>query len=52
MRPRTVFIKPHALTDAVKALVSETLTAGGFKILEEGEIVRRCPHMPSLPPSI
>merc|ERR1719230_1407617 len=33
-----VFIKPHALTEAVQELVSSTLTKGGFNILEEGRI--------------
>merc|ERR1711939_702108 len=33
-----VFIKPHAVTDKVKDLVKETLTARGIKISSEGSI--------------
>jgi len=33
-----VFIKPHAHTDAVKALVKETFAAKGIQILKEGSI--------------
>lgn len=33
-----LFIKPHALTEPVKELVSSTLTEGGFTIVEEGRI--------------
>eukprot|EP00656_Telonema_subtile_P022547 TRINITY_DN2372_c0_g1_i1.p1 TRINITY_DN2372_c0_g1~~TRINITY_DN2372_c0_g1_i1.p1 ORF type:complete len:968 (-),score=420.48 TRINITY_DN2372_c0_g1_i1:110-3013(-) len=33
-----VFIKPHAVTDAVKTLVSEGLAAKGVKVLREGSI--------------
>ena len=33
-----VFIKPHALTEKVKDLVSTTLLNDGFEILEEGRI--------------
>jgi len=33
-----VFIKPHAVTDKVKALVKKTLAAKGIKILTEGTI--------------
>merc|ERR1711934_741244 len=33
-----LFIKPHAVTDAVKALAKEALTNMGFGVLSEGEI--------------
>jgi len=33
-----VFIKPHAVTDAVKSLVRDDFNAKGFKITAEGEI--------------
>ena len=33
-----VFIKPHAVTDATKALVSTQLAAAGIKVLSEGVI--------------
>jgi len=33
-----LFIKPHAVTDAVKALANSELTKKGFSILAEGEI--------------
>jgi len=33
-----VFVKPHAVTDNVKALVSETLAKNNIKVLKEGTI--------------
>jgi len=33
-----VFIKPHAVTDAVKALVSERFSKDGFSIVSQGEL--------------
>merc|ERR1719399_2211496 len=33
-----LFIKPHAVTDAVKAMAKEALLEKGFNILSEGEI--------------
>lgn len=33
-----VFIKPHAVTEATKALVKATLEANGVRIVKEGDI--------------
>lgn len=38
MNSAFVFVKPHAVTDATKALVKSTLEAKGIKILDEGDI--------------